>query len=87
MMVCPQQRVGVVQRNFYAMNVDRRRNCYTCGGFGYIAQHYRNREVGNIIGEERRLEYGGSKNNGQKRVEERNGQNNLNGEGDLIVFN
>ena len=27
----------------YAMEVDRRRNCYACGGFGHIACYYRNR--------------------------------------------
>ena len=32
-----QQREGVVQRNPYAMEVDRGRNCYTCGGFGHMA--------------------------------------------------
>ena len=59
------------------MNRRERRNCYNCRGFGYIAKNYRNREVGNRIGKERRLEYGGSKNNRQS---------NLNGEKDLIVF-
>ena len=35
--LCPQQREGVAQRNLYAIEVDRRRNCYTCRGFGHIA--------------------------------------------------
>ena len=57
-MVYPQQRVGFAQRNSYAMDVDRGRNCYACGGFGHIAWHCRNRGVENRIGKGRRLEYG-----------------------------
>ena len=84
--VHPQQRVGVVQRNTYAMNIDRGRNCYACREFGHMAQHCRNRGTGNRIGEGRRLEYGSRENNGQRRIEERNEANNLKGEEDLIVF-
>ena len=51
-----------------------------------MAWHCRSRGVGNRIGKERRLEYGGSENSGQRRTEGRNEQNNLNREGDLIVF-
>ena len=48
------------RRDLYAMEVDRGRNCYACGGFGHIAYHYRNR------GRERpmegwRVDYGGGK--------------------------
>jgi len=25
------------------MEIDKGRNCYTCGGFGHMAQHCRNR--------------------------------------------
>ena len=59
-MACSQQRVGFVQRNPYAIDVDRRerRDCYNCRGFGHMARNYRNRGVGNRIGEERRLEDG-----------------------------
>jgi len=32
-----QQREGVVQRNPYAMEINRGRNCYTCEGFGHMA--------------------------------------------------
>ena len=45
-MVCPQQRAGFAQRNPYAMDVDRERNCYAYGGFGYLARHCRNRRMG-----------------------------------------
>ena len=44
-------------------------------------RHCRNREIGNRIGKERRLEYGE-----QGREEEGKEQSNLNREGDLIVF-
>jgi len=39
----PQQREGIAQRNPYAMKVDRGRNCYACGEFGHMARHCRNR--------------------------------------------
>jgi len=35
-MLCPQQRKEVAQRNPYAMKVDRGRNCYTYGRFGHM---------------------------------------------------
>jgi len=55
-MVQLQQRIGLMQRNPYAMEVDRRRNCYTCGGFGHMACHYRNRERERME-QGRRVEY------------------------------
>jgi len=60
--VYPQQRIGGVQQNSYAMDVDRRenRNCYNCGGFRHLARNCRNRREGNRIREERRLEYRGN---------------------------
>ena len=42
-MLYPQQREDVTQRNLYAMEIDRERNCYTCRGFGHMARHCRNR--------------------------------------------
>jgi len=51
------------------------RNCYS---FGYLVRNCRNRRTGNRIRKERRLEYG--ENNGQRRIEGGNGQQNLNGE-------
>ena len=30
------------RRDPYAMKVDKRRNCYTCEGFGHMAHHCRN---------------------------------------------
>jgi len=46
------------RRDPYTMEVDRGRNCYAYGKFGYMASHYRNRGRGRIA-EERRLEYEG----------------------------
>ena len=80
-MICSQRRTGFAQRNPYAMDVDRGRNCYACREFGHLVRYYRNGEIENRIGEGRKLEYGG-----QKREKEGNGQENLNGEGNLIVF-
>jgi len=35
-MIYSQQKEGVAQRNPYAMEVDRGRNCYSCSRFGHI---------------------------------------------------
>jgi len=51
------------RRDPYAMEVDRGRNCYACGGFGHMAHHCRNRERGRPM-KERRVEYG------EERIEE-----------------
>ena len=44
------------RRDSYAMEIDRGRNCYTCGGFGHMACHCRNRRRRRPM-EERRVEY------------------------------
>ena len=57
----------------YAMEVNRERNCYACGGFGHMARHCRNRRRERTM-ERRRVEYGGG------RIEEINEHsNNLKG--------
>jgi len=43
-------------QNPYAMEIDKRRNCYACGGFRHIARHCRNR--GRMM---RRVEIGGER--------------------------
>jgi len=51
------QNVGVPpRRDPYAMEIDRGRNCYACGGFGHMARHCRNRGRGRPM-EGRRVEY------------------------------
>jgi len=53
------QGVGIPPRwNPFAMEVDRGRNCYACGGFGHMACHCRNRGRGRPM-DGRRVEYGG----------------------------
>jgi len=69
------------RRDPYAMEVNRGRNCYICGGFGHMAHHCRNRGRGRVI-EGRRVEYGGG------RIEEINKQsNNLKGLENLEFLN
>ena len=45
------------RRDPYAMEVDRGRNCYACGGFRHMAHHCKNRRE--RVAEGRRLEYNG----------------------------
>ena len=47
------------RRDPYAMEVDKGRNCFACGGFGHMAHHCRNQGRG--IAENRRVEYGGGR--------------------------
>jgi len=44
----------------YAMEVDRRRNCYVCRGFRHMAHHCRNRGRGRAM-EGRRVKYRGAR--------------------------
>ena len=43
-----------MRRDPYIVNVDRRRNCYSCRSFGYLEQNCRSWK---IIGQRRRMEY------------------------------
>ena len=55
------QNVGVPpRRDPFAMEIDRGRNCFACGGFGHMAYHCRNRGRGRPI-DGRRVEYGGGR--------------------------
>jgi len=70
------------RRDPFAMEVDRGRNCYTCGGFGHMARHCRNQGMRGRVGENRRVEYGGGS------IEEiTNIGNNLKAEEDLELLN
>ena len=56
------QSAGVpLRRDPYAMEVDRGRNCFACGGFGHMARHCRNRGREGRVAENRRVEYGGGR--------------------------
>ena len=55
-----EQGIGPLRRDLYTIEVNRRRKCYTCREFGYMACHCRNQERTRVAGG-RRLEYvGGS---------------------------
>ena len=41
----------------FAMDIDRGRNCYTCGGFGHMARNCRNWGMKGRVGDNRRMEY------------------------------
>ena len=87
-MIYPNQKTEFTQYNPYTMDMNRgNRNCYSCGGFGYLARNCRNRRTENRIGEGRRLEYKQENNRQILMIKEGNGLNNLNGKRDLIVFN
>jgi len=77
------QGAGVSQRRDpFAMDIDRGRNCYACGGFGHMARNCRNRGMRGRVGENRRVEYGGG------RIEEiTNLSNNLKEGEDLELLN
>ena len=49
------------RRDPFAMEVDRGRNCYACGGFGHMARYCRNRGQRGRVAENRRVEYGGGR--------------------------
>jgi len=59
------------RRDSFAMDIDRGRNCYACGGFGHMARHCRNQGQRGRVADNRRVEYGGEK------IEEINFENNL----------
>ena len=67
------------RRDPYAIDVDRGRSCYTCGGFGHMTYHYRNQEGRVVAG--RRLEYEG------KRKELFEYENHLKGKENLDTLN
>ncbi len=70
------------RRDPFAMDIDRGRNCYACGGFGHMACNCRNQGMRGKVGENRRVEYGGGQ------IEEiMNISNNLKGAENLELLN
>ena len=56
------QNVGIpLRQDPYAMEIDRGRNCFACGGFRHMARHCRNREQRRRIADNKRVEYGGGR--------------------------
>jgi len=75
-------RDGVLpRRDSYAMEVNRERNCYVCGGFGHMVCYCRNQGRGRVANG-RRLEYGGGRIKGNHVYE-----NNLKEEKNLKLLN
>ena len=50
---------GPPRQDPYAMEIDRGRNCFACGGFGHMACHCRNQSMRERMAENGRIEYGG----------------------------
>ena len=70
------------RRDPFAMDIDRGRNCYACGGFRHMACNCRNRGQRGRIVDNRRVEYEG------ERIEEiENLMNNLKGKENLELLN
>ena len=70
------------RRDPFAMDIDRGRNYYACGGFGHMARHCRNKGQRGRVAENRRVEYGGGS------IEEiMNFANNLKAGEDLDLLN
>jgi len=66
----------------FAMEIDRCRNCYACGGFRHMARNCRNQGQRSRVAENRRVEYEGG------RIEEiMNISNNLKEEENLELLN
>ena len=66
----------------YAMEINRGRNCYACGGFGHMVRHCRNWDQRGRVAKNRRVEYRG------ERIEEiTNFVNNLKEEENLELLN
>ena len=49
------------RRDPFAMEIDRGRNCYACGGFGHMARNCRNQGMRGRVVDNRRVEYGGGR--------------------------
>ena len=47
-----------MRRDSYVIDMNKRKNCYSCRGFGYLMWNYRNQ---GIVSQGRRVEYGNNK--------------------------
>ena len=47
------------RRDPYAMEINRGRNCFACGGFGHMACNCRNRDIRGRVAKNRRVKYRG----------------------------
>ena len=73
---------GPLRQDPFAMDINRGRNCYACGGFRHMAHHCQNQRQRGRIVDNRRVEYRGG------RIEEiENLTNNLKGEENLELLN
>jgi len=77
LMVWPQQRIGLMQHNPHAIEVDRGRNCYACEGFGHMVQHCRSRRGRSGIMEGKRLEHNRRKERNQEYMDNLKEKENL----------
>jgi len=68
-----QEQEGGMRRDFYIIDMDRERKCYSCGRFGHLVQNCR--RWGNV-GQVKRIAY----------KDNQNTRNNLNGKENLIVL-
>ena len=77
------QNIGALpRRDLFAMDIDRGRTCYACGGFGHMAHYCRNWGQRGRVADNRRVEYRGG------RIEEiPNFVNNLKEEENLELLN
>jgi len=72
-----EQGIEAPRRDSYVMEVDRGRNCYTCRGFRYMAQHCKNQGRGRVV-KKRKLEYRGGEIEGNiKHLDNLKGMENL----------
>ena len=70
------------RRDPFAIEIDRGRNCYACGGFGHMVHNCRNQGMRGRVAENKRVEYGGG------RIEEiENFSNNLKVDKNLELLN
>ena len=71
------QRMRMLRRDSYTMEVDKERNCYICGEFRHMARHCGNRKQKDSAVEGKQLEYGGRQEGNYKHLDNLKGMENL----------